>query len=72
MTLQPDTHIPKYGVDFGYLVEVTKWHTKNNDESISTAMLEFSLVTTATIAVFTFAVGTTKITYPLPTAGHGN
>ena len=38
-----------------------QWHTKNNDESITTAMLEFSLVPTATIAVFTFAVGTTKI-----------
>lgn len=46
--------------------------TKNNDESIKTAVLEFSLVTTATIAVFIFAVGTTKITYPLPTDGRGN
>lgn len=53
-------------------VEVTKWHTKNNDESITTAMLESSLVTTATIAVFTFAVGTTKIAYPLLTDGRGN
>jgi hypothetical protein len=38
-----------------------QWHTKNNDESLTIALLEFSLVTTATIAVFTFAVGTTKI-----------
>lgn len=36
-------------------------HTKKNDESITTAVLEFSLVTTGTIAVFIFAVGTTEI-----------
>jgi hypothetical protein len=29
-----------------------QWHTKNNDESITTASLESSLATTATFAVF--------------------